>query len=580
MKDVIFAFRRTPDNPEHLLQREAISRLMRLYYEVTPLVALDEAFDVSTALAAALDRGERPHGSDTDLEQTEMRSLELEHLLIIAQRSPSMRWFNQQGSLKHSPFVTLLKLQLQVSSPTYRGLLASILQEHALLQSDASNVSGLSPVDGFLAVSNSMSTTKEARSHDSLFTFLDECFGRAVKKPVKYLDDMDELVHATDSLHDKETPNISLLVPVVMEQAAFVQRIPLDERQAVVDWIRRYMKVSEKTEKDTDVVSLVDSKVAAILGDAYAHSAALGDIPALVSNAFFRPAEEEQQLLDAQLTETLAPSLPFAKPPVEDENHTGLNRWRNLDVEEAIETGAAADLCLCLSSKDESIRRQAHVNLQQLMEKVMASAVEDREQIWLLLGELAETAMINGLEHPLPYLAGAFGAKVLQVQYDPTHFLYPKINRYLNKGPSWIVSKMPTYWFEHVVLSVPDGDDAYWKEVSWIVEWLVDALRSEEDMDIFRSRGVFEKVLSLYSSPSANNTLKDRILELVWRASWVEGGSTTLITRSGILSWLGMVATVEKDRAEMLRLLKKRMLETCDQGRVTEWSHGAVKAKV
>ena len=92
MKDVITVFRSTDE--EDVLQREAVARLLAVYYRVVPDIALNEKFDVSVALANVLRRIEA--SSDT-AEDLGMRMLELEHLLSIAQFSPNIRWWNKPG---------------------------------------------------------------------------------------------------------------------------------------------------------------------------------------------------------------------------------------------------------------------------------------------------------------------------------------------------------------------------------------------------------------------------------------------------------------------------------------------------
>lgn len=58
--------------------------------------------------------------------------------------------------------------------------------------------------------------------------------------------------------------------------------------------------------------------------------------------------------------------------------------------------------------------------------------------------------------------------------------LYAKVNKFLNKGPTWNVEKLPSYWVEHVLMRLPTNDDDYYKEVSWLLDQLIDGLRTPE----------------------------------------------------------------------------------------------------
>ena len=92
MRHVVTVFRSCP--AENTMLREAVTRLLSMYYKVIPQIALLEKFDISIALSVALSKiGEIPQDSDSK----GVRLLELDHLLEIAYRSPDMRWWHKPG---------------------------------------------------------------------------------------------------------------------------------------------------------------------------------------------------------------------------------------------------------------------------------------------------------------------------------------------------------------------------------------------------------------------------------------------------------------------------------------------------
>jgi nucleolar pre-ribosomal-associated protein 1 len=224
---------------------------------------------------------------------------------------------------------------------------------------------------------------------------------------------------------------------------------------------------------------------------------------------------------------------------------------------------------LCLSSQYPEIRSQALTQLHKFWGKVDISSSEYRLQFCFLILELIETyeKQFQPSATALPYLVSCFATHALEVEKQPIHFMYPKINEFLNKKPEWQTKKLPTYWLDNTVLSQPEEDDAYWKEFLWVLDWLVDGLRTRADLDILRKAGILERVMALYASPGAE-PVKEKVLELVWRVTWVEEGSNTLITRMGVLAWLEMTSKLEGKAS----LLKKRVLESCDMERVNEWT--------
>ncbi len=93
---VISQFRSCPK--DNVLLLESITRLLGLFYEVIPQTALEQKFDISVALSVALD-SQDSHAEGPG--EVGMLLLELEHLLAIAHRSPTMQWFHKPGRYKY-----------------------------------------------------------------------------------------------------------------------------------------------------------------------------------------------------------------------------------------------------------------------------------------------------------------------------------------------------------------------------------------------------------------------------------------------------------------------------------------------
>jgi len=84
-------------------------------------------------------------------------------------------------------------------------------------------------------------------------------------------------------------------------------------------------------------------------------------------------------------------------------------------------------------------------------------------------------------EHPLSYVAGAFASAALRVVLDPKHFMYGMVARYLIKDPYWNVKKLPTYFVRRTLLEEePAEDDAYWRQVEWVLTFLIDGVRTSQ----------------------------------------------------------------------------------------------------
>ena len=555
IKDVAATFRRIPDDADHALQREAIARLLRLYHEVLPVQALEAQFDVSGALTAALARKDE---GGREREIRTLQDLQLEHLLVIAQHSTSVRWFSKQGGLQYSPFVSLLRTHEQdISNRAIRNLLEKVLSACDLVAvSTSAGPLGNQPTSETDTLIASLAGIQE--SADDVWNFLDDCLARAARQPVKYVDQL-------EGYGDGAVASIGTLPAVVVEQAPF----NLD-KPSVMGWIDRYLSLLTYAAAAQDLVSAMQREVRKLpawsAGGVTQRSAQ--EALERVRMVPLTPPEAESATAEA------APSLPFQPPPPESENHPELFRWSKKDLGLALDDGDIGALILCLCSQHSDIRRQALAQLRNLFVKLQASTVEDKMELAVLIGELCETFEKQCLteDRPLPYLTGTFAAKALSVLMEPTHFMYPKVNKYLIKDPEWKIRKMPVYWFANTALAQPVEDDAYLKEVSWVVEWFVDGLRTPFDFEILRRGDALAKVLAFYASPGARRVkgLRRSVLEVVYRATCVEGGSDVLVSRMGVLAWLDLVG------GEMAGLMRSRVLETCLKDRLQRWTGGAV----
>ncbi|ORY02070.1 ribosome 60S biogenesis N-terminal-domain-containing protein, partial [Clohesyomyces aquaticus] len=583
IKAVILAFRRPAFQKD--LMREGITRLLRLYYEVTPQLALQEKFDVSIPLCNALVQAEKATEAPED---KAFRVIELEHWIQIATQSASMRWWQKNKSLQHSPFMTLLKLlAASPNAELYVGikeLLVSVLQDHDMLQMET-HPDGLDVIIASLGASCGCSAPSPL-----VLDFLDDCCSRFIKGPIKYFDDY-------DAVSAKLPPGSSLgpmspLVMTLLEQWPFKggKSEKGNPAEPIAHWLSKLLYLLKLVGEDETVLGLVrDSFVASadkayqdVLRDCFlwkmSKEKAKEALKSATSADFSGSERSSTSPNPPQRTQEpkkIGTVIDLELPPEEDEKHAGLNRWRKKDLEECIDDGDIGELLLCLCSKHAEIRLQAAVNIRQLIANIEANKDQEFTQLRLLLGETLETVERNGNDGPLPYVGGVFAARAVNILADPTHVLFGKVNKFLLKRPYWFVDNIPRYFGRNIVRNDPEQDDSYHKEVDWFLDYVIDCLRTSADMEIFRIKNIFEGLLSYYESPSCAITGKEKILRLLFRAAAV-GGSTTLITRCGIVSWIQMRLANADYRHEMLTSLAIRVYDTSDKEKVGEWSSGII----
>ncbi|KAI5294701.1 hypothetical protein KEM55_006490, partial [Ascosphaera atra] len=392
----------------------------------------------------------------------------LENLLGIAQSATSLRWWQRPGGLEFSAFTSVLKVLVLAGrgkdeeTPTddIKTLLRDVLLENSVL-------SGPRAFDALLgSVEN-----KDGEVLGVQLAFLDNCVTRVVKKPVMYLDLVEALKLKLKSGDDDSDGLVSLLVAAVVEQWPYVVKAgDADKETMIAGWIARFLgllvtagEARGPLEKARDAVlgaTTENKKAQSALKKAFKHVDKNAAVDADGDHDLSSPAKPNDQpshhlqtkaqshshsqpeltlaYVEAELTNT------FGALPSEPTSHSALTKWDRVDVDTALEQGHVAGLVLCLCSAHAEIRLQARNAIAKFMRKLLESEHPDKAGVYMVLGEVLETARSMSPDEPLPYVAGELGSALLTVVMDPLHKLYGKVNRFLNKGPRWEVAKIPS----------------------------------------------------------------------------------------------------------------------------------------
>lgn len=157
--------------------------------------------------------------------------------------------------------------------------------------------------------------------------------------------------------------------------------------------------------------------------------------------------------------------------------------------------------------------------------------------------------------------------------------------------------KLPSYWIDKILLHEPEYDDGYFEEIDWLLDLFVKGLRTEsvsislsflaylcsprtelmrpQDLEIYRRANVFERLLSLYNSPTLATSAKRKILHVIYRATQV-GGSTTLVTRAATISWIQSQIAGLDNNDLTIKALANAVHDTADHDRINKWSSAAL----
>lgn len=582
IKDVIKCY--TALDQDDLLQRQAASRLLLLYYEVIPQLALRARFDVSPMLLSVIKRVQVSEESDED---AVMSLLELESLCTAAKYSPSMRWFARASDMPHSPFTTLLRLSVEKTSGMSNDNLNTILHwvanEHQLVESRP-NSPGLSTLIAALK--------KLGIIDAAIWTFLDNCAERCARTPVKYLEMIEEQLGKANLPEDDDDTIAYPLMMTIAEQIPFLisSSLSKDVLKQLTKLLSEYLGYSLAAGVSKPFLNATRELFAAGFGDhKFGAKLRISDkrkfTPEIQedsheenivvvnggNNRFVDGADGDAtyQINAQDLEQKLS-------VPVVTSKDSSLSRWSSKTPEELVEEGYATSLIGLLSSEHASIRKEALTNVVKIAAKIKESAYDNSQQAWLLLMELAESARSAIADGPLPSVIVAFACKALDVLMNPLHCLYEKVNLFLTSGPVWSLDKIPL--MQTILQDGPTDDGAFYSEISWLLGFLLESLRTPADIALFHRRKVFERLFALTCNPFMGPGLRTQVLRIVYRATSIEGGSDTLITRFGAVSWLLAQRDAATDPTErgIYQALIRRLWETCDQKRIEAWSQGGV----
>ncbi|KAH6668644.1 ribosome 60S biogenesis N-terminal-domain-containing protein [Plectosphaerella plurivora] len=567
MKDVINCYKSIPEGS--VLQREAASKLLLLYYEVTPQLALTANFDVSATLLEALGRLDK---SRDDPQDQAMGLMELENLLGIAGYSPGMRWFARAEGLAASPFTALLKVHANGKELTRVGeVLGFVAAQNQLLQASTG-----------LGLLTRVIQGLKRPNFEVLLPFIDNCANRCAASPLKYLGLMEEMAAA--GLPDDEEPKlkpVSLLLVAMMEQLPFVVKsAPKEALGDLAKALSGFLGYAKAAGEDATVVALLAGKMNEALAETGAEVKPKykGEVeqPKKGSSKIAIGTSKTTEEVDKELDASGLEALLDVSMDLDEEDNSALTKWSSKSVDDLLDGTHIPALMRLLWSEHASIRQEALTNILKMAARIRESSHEEKDQVWLLLTELAESSRASVIAGPVPSPIVAFAIHALDIVKNPLHCLYTKVNTHLTRGPVWAADKVP---LAHDVLhGEPSEDDRYYTEVSWLLTYLVDALRTPGDVAIFRRGKWFEKILVLAGNPYLRATLTTKVLRVLYRATRIEGGSTTLVTRFGVFGWLEAREASRKDKeaAAVLAALRRRLWETCDQERVAAWSSGGI----
>lgn len=581
MKEVVRCYRSIP--AENSLHKTLASRLLRLYYKVIPQVALAANFDVSPLFVDVL---KRLHQGEYEPGMKELSIMELESLVSIASYSPGMRWFSKidglGGETPFSAFTALVHLLCCGDRDTPHGHLKNALADVAIENQLVSSAAGLRPLLGALRC---VVDRFGPGDMGPVWSFLDNCISRCAASPIKYLDQME----SRTAEMELESPHrlSSLLTLAFVEQLPYATSEGEQKRiKQLARFLSLYFSACSVWEGDHLLLRALHRNAGLDLTSNKAELACLGDADDVDALRAAEPLVDGDEVMSravnqdsSALSESSLQELLYV-PCLDGGDTATLTKWNSKSAEDLVDDGWVVGLVRLLLSEHTNIRKEALTSILKVAARVKDSSHEEKTQIWLLLSELAESSKAQVGSGPVPSAFVAFTMHALEVLRSPLHPLYKKINSFLTRSPVWSLEKLPLA--HDIFHGEPSEDDKYYSELAWLLGYLLDSLRTTFDLSVFHKKKWLEKIFALGSNPYLRAGLRTRMLRIVYRATCIEAGSTTLVTRFGVLGWLDAQRAACRATGEAVAYegLMRRAWETCDQERVTAWSNGGIEKLV
>lgn len=548
--------------------RLALIECVAAYHRILPEAIAGSKFDFGTAL---LDTISQMEDQSLSPETNAILGEQAVHLSIIAQLSPTTKWWSKSNSDTLSLFARVLRYIMAGAEgedfQTVKAVLRSVVSATGILGSSSRS---------FEALTRSLTHSTRFELTDNIWLLLDSAIYHTVQRPVKYLDRVEAIQKAVSN----ESTDC-LLAVAVAEQWEYAVKNHTDSKTVlrnVAEWIVCFFGALEVAGENNQVLQqlldgmlqisearskdILQRAIESARKKATAVGLSLEDTPGNVSEV---PTQSQSRVLNL---DDLLGTATASKDTLDKLDH-----WDDkTDIELAVQSGRLAKLVRCTASLEEEIRRQAFHSLQKLTHIVDRSTYEEKVQLHLLIGEITQTVRHHGFDSQLPSAAAELGARLLEVISNPAHGLYGKANTFLLKGPAWELRRLISYWGKSILFREPDSEDAgsWTNEIEWLLQWLAAGLQTKSDMEFYRRSGILEKILALYSKPGLSRSVRRLILTLIWRSVCADGADT-LITRAGIQNWLQVAKLMDRDHTHIIQQLETEVEGACTQSVIQKW---------
>ncbi|KAF8331396.1 ribosome 60S biogenesis N-terminal-domain-containing protein [Cantharellus anzutake] len=209
---------------------------------------------------------------------------------------------------------------------------------------------------------------------------------------------------------------------------------------------------------------------------------------------------------------------------------------------QVFQTNAPCIAVRALSSDDESIRASASLCLATLLYYVESADFRERDEtiyVLNLLRNIIPPASPNASPPRVTTYVTLIVAHALRSIYNPSHFIYPMVMRFLLQQPTLDDTSVPLLFRMLYSTNDSSGKQASWKlERGWIIRFIADGMISTQDWTVFSHRHQWDRLAGIFQTPETDQATRRGILNVLVRLSLDATATSSLVRRFGLLSWI------------------------------------------
>ncbi|CCE85438.1 Piso0_005034 [Millerozyma farinosa CBS 7064] len=222
----------------------------------------------------------------------------------------------------------------------------------------------------------------------------------------------------------------------------------------------------------------------------------------------------------------------------ETEGEEGESTKKVLDVKKLAEFGVLQYAIVSLSFNDPQIAEVSRSLINGVIRTLdQLDKLKEKNILKIYFSNILFTLKTS--PEKVPPLIWYFYSSMLPIIIDSCHHLYEYSVHYILSNPVMWASRVPL--LKYIRSGSTGGDESsaneqYYRNISWLVQRLINGTRSKEDLPVIVRSGLIEWILNMMNSPYISHRLEALILEFVSILQELENGSDTLITKYAMLT--------------------------------------------